>query len=105
MFEQVRATIAPFAGTIRTTIILPGEGASALPADCDTVLIDDAGELRTLLGLRNSALALVRPDGYLAFRGHAESCPALEKHLAKYLIPTATSTGRAKSTPALAASR
>jgi 2-polyprenyl-6-methoxyphenol hydroxylase-like FAD-dependent oxidoreductase len=105
LFEQIRATIAPFAGTIRTAMILPSEGSSELPTDCDAVLIDDAGGLRTLLGLRKSALALVRPDGYLAFRGHAESCQALEKHLAKYLIPTATPTGRAKSTPALAASR
>ena len=69
-----------------------------MPVECERVLIDETGELRTLLGLSKSALALVRPDGYLSFRGHAGSKLALEKHLASYLVLTAKVFDRTKPT-------
>jgi 2-polyprenyl-6-methoxyphenol hydroxylase-like FAD-dependent oxidoreductase len=51
------------------------------------ILFDSQNELRDRLGLRATAVALIRPDGYLAFRGHASSLPKLREHLVTYLSP------------------
>lgn len=64
---------------------LPGTvGKHILP---EHILVDEKGEVRSRLGVKRSAIALVRPDGYLNFRGHGESRPQLMRHLGTYLFP------------------
>jgi hypothetical protein len=53
----------------------------------NNILFDSQNELRDRLGLRATAIAVIRPDGYLAFRGHATSLPKLEAHLKSFLTP------------------
>ena len=98
LVAQAQSAAAPYGDLIQTVTILPSAQVAKLPVECDRILIDETGELRTLLGLSKSALALVRPDGYLGFRGNAASKPALEKHLATYLVSTAKVADRTKPT-------
>ena len=51
-----------------------------------SVWLDPEGAMRRLLGARRTALALVRPDGYLGYRGQPASWEALHGHLNRYLI-------------------
>jgi hypothetical protein len=104
LFSQAHTVVAPLGELIRTVMILPSAGVANLPSDCEFILIDNTGELRTLLGLRKSAIALIRPDGYVAFRGHAGSNGVLGKHLSTYLIASAKVTKRATK-PAFAAGK
>ncbi|MGW0630232.1 FAD-dependent oxidoreductase [Streptomyces sp. NPDC002758] len=48
-------------------------------------LPDASGTLRTALGAEDGALLLVRPDGYVAFRGGVHDGAALDRHLAMVL--------------------
>ena len=66
----------------------PGTTAAADLFGADSVLIDSQGEVRRRLGVRSTAIALVRPDGYLGFRGHADSWHKLRQHLGRYLAVT-----------------
>jgi hypothetical protein len=58
-----------------------------ISTDTSSQPADNAGQVAARLGLRETAIALIRPDGYLGFRGHADSWPALEAHLRGYLRP------------------
>jgi 2-polyprenyl-6-methoxyphenol hydroxylase-like FAD-dependent oxidoreductase len=60
--SQSHAVVAPLGDLIRTVMILPEASVANLPSDCEFTLVDDTGELRNLLGLRKSAIALIRPD-------------------------------------------
>ncbi|MER6121626.1 FAD-dependent monooxygenase [Streptomyces sp. NPDC001795] len=46
---------------------------------------DPSGAVRTALGAESGALLLVRPDGYVAFRGGVRDGAALDRHLAGVL--------------------
>ena len=50
-------------------------------------MLDVDAQVRERLGVQGTAMALVRPDGYVGFRGQADSWSKLREHLAKYLIP------------------
>lgn len=94
--SQIVEVLKRFGHAVRVGVILPSGAENPAPpkpsgADdhtTDLVLIDHRGEVRTRLGLRGSALALVRPDGYLGFLGDDRSGNALAAHLEKYLLPT-----------------
>jgi len=71
---------------IQTHLIWPG---TALPASGEPVVsswLDPDGSVRRLLGAREPALALVRPDGYLAYRGQPVPWENLNGYLSRYLI-------------------
>lgn len=98
---RLRAQVADvqhrFGHLIHTIAVLPGESAnvareilpSAANAAGETILRDLHGEVHARLGVRDSGLALVRPDGYLAFLGDEHSGAALGEHLGSYLLPAA----------------
>jgi 2-polyprenyl-6-methoxyphenol hydroxylase-like FAD-dependent oxidoreductase len=75
-----------YPGLIRVHLIVPGQ---ALPAGGETpasTWLDPAGWVRRCLGAREPALALVRPDGYLGYRGQPASWDGLRGHLERYLV-------------------
>lgn len=49
----------------------------------DTVLVDSGGALAARYGAKDGLLAIVRPDGYLAFLGEPVDLPAAERTLSK----------------------
>ncbi|MET7454987.1 FAD-dependent oxidoreductase [Streptomyces sp. NPDC005574] len=51
----------------------------------DGTLTDPSGGLRTRLGAADGALLLVRPDGYVSFRGGIRDGAALDRHVAAVL--------------------
>jgi 2-polyprenyl-6-methoxyphenol hydroxylase-like FAD-dependent oxidoreductase len=99
LFEQAKSIAARFPAIVQPLLLLPGNITANLPADCEESLIDSESELRTRLGLRGSAIALVRPDGYIGLRGNANSWKELENHLNSYLIPAVNSTNCPTATP------
>jgi 2-polyprenyl-6-methoxyphenol hydroxylase-like FAD-dependent oxidoreductase len=53
----------------------------------DSSLVDEDGTAFARLGVRDAALYLVRPDGYIAFRTAGRSFDALERYLAEWYVP------------------
>ena len=86
LLEQTRHVLARFRKTVQIILVLPNQPTVTLPTDIP-VFIDLQGQLRDRLGLRATALALIRPDGYLGLRGHTGSLPKLQHHLESYLLP------------------
>jgi 2-polyprenyl-6-methoxyphenol hydroxylase-like FAD-dependent oxidoreductase len=75
--RQVRETIGE---TVQTFLILaiPPMGETATP-----VLLDPVGELSRLFAADDGLAALVRPDGYLGYRGRLDQEGALASYLAR----------------------
>jgi len=99
MLAAGRQAVESFGDAVRLLLVLPAEcngeavAAAIAPTGPDagdsdvTVLCDVHGQVRERLGVRHDALLLVRPDGYVNFRGGAGSWQALEEHLGTYLVP------------------
>jgi 2-polyprenyl-6-methoxyphenol hydroxylase-like FAD-dependent oxidoreductase len=86
LLAATQPVASAFSQTVQLLAILPKDSAAQPPANLPAFL-DLQNHIRDRLGLRATALALVRPDGYLAFRGHANSAPKLRQHLQSYLLP------------------
>jgi 2-polyprenyl-6-methoxyphenol hydroxylase-like FAD-dependent oxidoreductase len=71
--------------TVRAHLVVPGDSAPA--AGAASVWLDPVGAVRRLFGARETALAVVRPDGYLAYRGQPASGERLREYLGRYLVP------------------
>jgi 2-polyprenyl-6-methoxyphenol hydroxylase-like FAD-dependent oxidoreductase len=85
--ELGRRTEAAYPDVIRSHLIVP---ADALPAGTEgPAWLDPAGAVRGLFGATETALALVRPDGYLGYRGQPATGEGLDAHLRRYLKPRA----------------
>ena len=76
-------------GIVQVVLVLPqgtdGLAAGSQPGAGVEVLCDFAGQLRQRLGVRRDGLVLVRPDGYINFRGHADSWGRLDELLGTFL--------------------
>ncbi|MDR3632902.1 MAG: FAD-dependent monooxygenase [Isosphaeraceae bacterium] len=77
---------AAFPGLVRSHLIVAGDGQPAGTEGTASVWLDPEGAVRRLIGAREEALALVRPDGYLGFRGQPASWDALKAYLDRTLI-------------------
>jgi 2-polyprenyl-6-methoxyphenol hydroxylase-like FAD-dependent oxidoreductase len=87
LLTSTRHTAEGYRSTIKTVLVLPSAPAETKSQpDVAAVLVDEKQELRNRLGLQGTAIALVRPDGYIAFRGHAGSWSKLSDYLTKWLI-------------------
>ncbi|HEY2156434.1 MAG TPA: FAD-dependent monooxygenase [Isosphaeraceae bacterium] len=87
--EIGRRAEATYPGVIRSHVIASGAAPSGAAPDW----LDPESSLRRILGARPSALAVVRPDGYLGYRGQPASWDELRSYLDRYLItaPAASS--------------
>jgi 2-polyprenyl-6-methoxyphenol hydroxylase-like FAD-dependent oxidoreductase len=81
-----------YPGVIRTHLIVSGDSLPAGTEGFPSVWLDTAGNIRRLLGARETALALVRPDVYLAYRCQPASWAELKGYLERYLIAGKQST-------------
>jgi 2-polyprenyl-6-methoxyphenol hydroxylase-like FAD-dependent oxidoreductase len=86
--EIGRRAEATYPGVIRSHVIASGAAPSGAVPDW----LDSEGSLRRILGARASALAVVRPDGYLGYRGQPASWDELRDYLDRHLVPN-TSRG------------
>lgn len=85
-FRSIQQQVAAAYGElIRTHLIVPS-GALLTGLDGFDSAWLDSGELRKKLGARQPALALIRPDGYLAFRGQPASWDMLRAYLERFLV-------------------
>ena len=71
---------------IRVHLIVPGDSLSAVRDGFASVWLDSENSVRQLLGARETALALLRPDGYLGYRGQPPSWEGLHEYLDRSLI-------------------
>jgi 2-polyprenyl-6-methoxyphenol hydroxylase-like FAD-dependent oxidoreductase len=76
---------AAYGGLVRPHLIVSGPAGAV--AESGSVWLDPEGAVRKLLGAHGDALALVRPDGYLGYRGQPASWDGLRAHLERYLVP------------------
>jgi len=86
--DQAAALVEEFGEVLQVVAVFPSLADSSRGNIAATKLVDSQGQLRNRLGVRGAAIALVRPDGYIGFRGHKQSWPSLRKHLASYLLPS-----------------
>jgi hypothetical protein len=82
MSEIGRRAEATYPGVVRAHVIAPGDFSTPVGSDW----FDPEGSLRQILGATVSALALVRPDGYLGYRGQPASWDDLRRDLDRILI-------------------
>jgi 2-polyprenyl-6-methoxyphenol hydroxylase-like FAD-dependent oxidoreductase len=79
---------ADYPGVIEAHYILPGDAVPSALQGTASVWLDPHGSVRRLLGASATALALVRPDGYLGYRAQPALWDGLDAHLRRYLIRT-----------------
>jgi 2-polyprenyl-6-methoxyphenol hydroxylase-like FAD-dependent oxidoreductase len=84
--EIGRQVEANYLGLIYVHLIVSGNSLPAGAEGFTSVWLEAAGNIRRLLGARETALALVRPDGYLAYRCQPASWAELKAYLERYLI-------------------
>jgi hypothetical protein len=77
---------AAYAGTVQTHLIVPVGWVPAGSEGFSSLWLDSQTTVRRLLGARTTALALVRPDGYLGYRGQPAMWASLHEYLQSYLI-------------------
>ncbi|HTQ37457.1 MAG TPA: FAD-dependent monooxygenase [Pirellulales bacterium] len=87
MVNQAQVLAHEFGDVLRTIMVTPGNSAVTPEAAVAAVLVDINRQVQNRLGLSGPAIAVVRPDGYLSFRGHAQSWTNLQQHLTQYLVP------------------
>jgi len=78
--QQLHAT---YLDRVNVHLILP---TTATDDRFASVLIDPTQQIRKSFGARGNALALVRPDGYLAYRCQPATWTALREYLDRYWI-------------------
>ena len=66
-----------FKDLIDASIVIVGE-----QSDLSSVLLDSDGEIHKLYEAESGAIVLIRPDGYIGFRGGARHVDAFREHLA-----------------------
>jgi 2-polyprenyl-6-methoxyphenol hydroxylase-like FAD-dependent oxidoreductase len=71
---------------IRVHLIVAGDSMPTDDAGFSSVWLDKGGSVRQALGARETAVALVRPDGYLGYRAQPASWEDLRRYLDRYLI-------------------
>jgi 2-polyprenyl-6-methoxyphenol hydroxylase-like FAD-dependent oxidoreductase len=77
---------AAYPGLIQTHLIVRATSAPPEQGEGPTTWLDPRGAVRGLLGARQAALALIRPDGYLGYRGQPPSWEDLQAYLNRYVI-------------------
>jgi 2-polyprenyl-6-methoxyphenol hydroxylase-like FAD-dependent oxidoreductase len=83
--ESIRERITKsYADVIRTHLIVTTASEGQPPG---TTWLDRDGAVAKLLGARGPAIALVRPDGYLAYRAAPPSWSKLQEYLSRFLVP------------------
>ena len=81
--QRVEAT---YAGLVRCHLLVPSGGLLADPEGFASTWLDSDGGARQRLGARETALALIRPDGYLAYRGQPASWEGLRGYLGRWIV-------------------
>jgi 2-polyprenyl-6-methoxyphenol hydroxylase-like FAD-dependent oxidoreductase len=76
-----------FTGLLRTHLILPASSVPTGVSGADCIWLDANRVVSERTGARATAVLLARPDGYVGFRGGADSADALLEHLGQYLVP------------------
>jgi len=94
LLDHAGQLVKEFAGLVRLVVIAPND--RAVRSGAAATLIDARGQLRNRLDVRGAAIALVRPDGYIGFRGNGHSWPALREHLSSYLLPAKGASASAR---------
>jgi 2-polyprenyl-6-methoxyphenol hydroxylase-like FAD-dependent oxidoreductase len=74
-----------YPGLVQVHLILPCTELPACAAGLESAWLDPPGAVRRFLGARRPAVALVRPDGYLGYRGQPAGRADLYRHLDRYL--------------------
>ncbi|MHB1423061.1 MAG: FAD-dependent monooxygenase [Gemmataceae bacterium] len=81
-----KCVTSTYPNVIRVHLLLPGESLPSSITGFTSVWLDPTGSVRQALGAHETALALVRPDGYLGYRGQPASWDELRGYLDRYLV-------------------
>jgi 2-polyprenyl-6-methoxyphenol hydroxylase-like FAD-dependent oxidoreductase len=78
---------ATYPDLIQSHLVVPGDRVPSGIGPPVVAWLDPSHSVRRLLGARGTAVALVRPDGYLGYRAQPALWEPLNVHVAQYLIP------------------
>lgn len=87
--EIMQRVTATYGDVIAAHAVFPGATMPAAAEKQPFALRDPGGIVRKRLGARATALVLVRPDGYVAYRAQPALWEGLQAYLGRYLIPAA----------------
>ncbi|HZZ26676.1 MAG TPA: FAD-dependent monooxygenase [Pirellulales bacterium] len=93
LVNQAQILVNEFGDVLRPVLIVPGNSSVMPEAEAAAVWVDINQQVRNRLGLEDTAIAVVRPDGYLGFRGNGQSWAKLQDYLTQYLVPIKRRTG------------
>jgi hypothetical protein len=74
-----------YPGVVKAHLIASSEAAGG-GGGAGSAWVDPGSSVRGLLGARETALAVVRPDGYLGYRGQPATWEEVQGYLDRYLI-------------------
>jgi 2-polyprenyl-6-methoxyphenol hydroxylase-like FAD-dependent oxidoreductase len=94
--DQAAAVTDKFGELVQVVVVSPSAADLSGHNAAAKTLIDSQRQLRDRLAVRGTAIVLVRPDGYIGFRGHSQSWPALREHLSRYLLPSQASSANGR---------
>ena len=99
---RLAADIAKAYDSVVAPVLIESEGSMTTPRQWTSACYhDDANAMHTRYGAKSATAYLVRPDGYIAWRGMATEGDALRAHLHGIFGPTlATPTARQRETHA-----
>ena len=96
--QGVARTLGQAADEVKACLVLTGTGAGAAPQSRHgTTLLDPAGVAHRIYHAAEPCLCLVRPDGYVGFRGRPEAAPALLQYLQRVFVPALASQPAAQA--------
>ncbi|HVX11338.1 MAG TPA: FAD-dependent monooxygenase [Pirellulales bacterium] len=87
--QRISEVARRYQGIVRHYTIVPPDGKAAAASHDSTTIVDVVGELHRAYGVRDEVLFLVRPDGYLAYRGEPADPGKLGAFLARLFKPDA----------------
>jgi hypothetical protein len=95
LMELAREVRGHLGVNVRTCFVTEAVGVPD-PDWSDDVVVDSNIEAHRIYGAVGEAVYLVRPDGYVAFRGDATGSDQLHEYLAKILLPLPLATHSAE---------
>lgn len=87
--QRIRQLAQRYHGLVEQYTVLPPDGQAACSTHDSSTLMDTAGELHRNYSVRDETLLIVRPDGYLAYRGEPADADKIEAYLLSLFAPHA----------------
>jgi len=94
LLEVASSSTKPFGDAIRRCLVMAAGAAPRAVPPSVRVLLDPELALHRRYAATTQSLYLIRPDGYVGFRGQPADAASLRAHLERYLVPATSNDSR-----------